>query len=163
MRTADLPPRLLPAALVGDPYPAGRGLPGVRGLCLFSYRAKGREIPGIREVKESTMNNAMKIVNLTPHVVNVVGEGACTLPPSGQVARVSSTTTEVRRVNGIPCSAVSYGKVEGLPEPEEGTLYVVSALVRAAVPHRTDVASPGELVRDNDGKPIGCRGLAVNG
>jgi hypothetical protein len=108
--------------------------------------------------------NTMKIVNLTPHVVNVVDEGACTLPPSGQVARVSSTTTEVRRVNGIPCSAVSYGEVQGLPEAEEGTLYIVSALVRAAVPHRRDVASPGELVRDPETKqPIGCRGLAVNG
>lgn len=105
----------------------------------------------------------LKIVNLTPHAISVVGDGACTLPPSGQVARVSSTTAEVRRVNGIPCYAVSYGEVQGLPEAEEDTLYVVSALVRAAVPHRTDVASPGELVRDNDGKPIGCRGLAVNG
>lgn len=105
----------------------------------------------------------MKLVNLTPHAINVVGDGAVTIPPSGAVARVTSTTSEVRRVNGIPCLAVSYGEVQGLPEAEEDTLYVVSALVRAAVPHRTDVASPGELVRDAEGKPLGCRGLAVNG
>jgi hypothetical protein len=109
--------------------------------------------------------NVMKIINLTPHTVNIVGEGACDLPPAppGTEARVSSTTTEVRRVNGIPCSAVAYGEVQGLPEPEEGTIYVVSAMVRSAVPSRTDVASPGEQIRDEKGRPCGCRGLIVNG
>ena len=105
----------------------------------------------------------INLVNLTPHAIVVVGDGAITVPPSGTVARVAATTAEVRRVNGIPCLAVSYGDVQGLPEASEGTMYIVSGLVRAAVPHRIDVASPGELVRDSEGKPLGCRGLAVNG
>jgi hypothetical protein len=62
----------------------------------------------------------------------------------------------------IPLVSVSYGKVEGLPEGVPGTLFVVSALVRAAVPDRTDVASPGDLVRDEKGAVIGCRNLVVN-
>jgi len=105
-----------------------------------------------------------KLVNLTPHTINIVGEGACDLPPAppGTEARVSCTLTEIRRVNGVPCHISSYGEVQGLPEPVEGTLYVVSAMVRAAVPDRRDVASPGEQVRDERGRPCGCRGLIVN-
>jgi len=56
----------------------------------------------------------------------------------------------------------SYGRVEGLPEPETGVLYLVSAVVRAAVPGRADVASPGDLVRDGEGNVIGCRHLILN-
>jgi len=57
---------------------------------------------------------------------------------------------------GVPLTRTTYGEVV------EGTLYVVSGLVRAAVPERTDVASPGELVRDALGVVTGCRGLVVN-
>jgi hypothetical protein len=64
--------------------------------------------------------------------------------------------------DGLPLYQAEFGEVEGLPEPAEGVLYVVSMLVRQAVPERTDVASPGELVRDEQGRVIGCRGLNVN-
>lgn len=62
----------------------------------------------------------------------------------------------------MPLSRTSYGAVEGLPEPKAGVIYIVSALVRAAVPGRLDVASPGELVRDAAGAVVGCKGLSVN-
>lgn len=158
----DVPLRLLPAALVGSPSPAGRGLSGVGGSASLATGAKGRGIPGIREVKE----NEHEHQDHQPHPAHREYRrgGGCDLPPSGQVARVSANTTELGRVNGIPCYAVTYGKVEGLPEPLEDTIFVVSALVRTAVPNRRDVASPGELVRDPETKqPVGCRGLAVNG
>jgi hypothetical protein len=51
-----------------------------------------------------------------------------------------------------------YGEVTDLPEPEEGTIYIVSGMVAAAAP-RPDVMSPGTLVRDDQGKPMGCLGL----
>ena len=103
----------------------------------------------------------MAFVNLTPHVLNVVGGPS--LPPSGAVARCASTTVEAGVVDGVALYRVQFGAVQGLPEPVEGTIYVVSALVRGAVPTRLDVASPGELVRGADGQPVGCRGLAING
>ena len=65
-------------------------------------------------------------------------------------------------VNGIALSRVTFGEVTGLPDPVEGTLYIVSALVRSALPARTDLASPGDLVRDAAGAVIGCKGLIVN-
>jgi len=104
-------------------------------------------------------------VNLTPHALQVFdlqGNFLVTLPPSGQVARCKATTSVVAIEEGIPLLTTVFGTVEGLPEPLEGTTYVVSLLIRSALPNRTDLASPGELLRDSAGQPLGCKGLAVN-
>lgn len=102
-------------------------------------------------------------VNLTPHSISVVdaaGAPTLTLPASGIVARCRATATETERVDDIPVFKTVYGEVEGLPEPEAGTLYVVSALVREAVKAtRSDVVSPAEFVRDSEGKILGCKGF----
>lgn len=114
----------------------------------------------------------MTFVNLTPHSVTVHGGDApLTVPPSGTVARVATATREVARVGGVPILAQEYGEVTGLPDQQDGVLLVVSALVRlasaaaraeAGMPPREDVVSPGELVRDAAGQPVGCRGLVVS-
>ena len=95
-------------------------------------------------------------INLTPHQINPVGGEA--IPPSGVVARCATTTQEV--APGFFSTA--FGAVENLPAPQPGVLLIVSALVRGAVPDRADVVSPGELVRDENGQPIGCKGFSVN-
>jgi len=41
-------------------------------------------------------------------------------------------------------------------------LYVVSALVRAALPARKDLASPAKLTRDGKGNITGCEALEVS-
>lgn len=80
----------------------------------------------------------MRLVNLTPHAVsmaNAAGEIIATIPPSGTVARVSSTPGGFFDwlVEGECPIAVHnapvWGEVEGLPDPQEDTLFVVSALV----------------------------------
>lgn len=111
-----------------------------------------------------TTLNATQVLNLTPHALNIhsLDGSVKTLPPSGQVARCSSTTTQVGEFDGLPLFSTTFGDVVGLPDPQDGVLMVVSALVRQAVPHRKDVVSPGELVRDADGNPVGCKGLTVN-
>ena len=105
-------------------------------------------------------------LNLTPHTLNIIrAEGPdLVLPPSGQIARVSMTRETVVGVDGIECHVSVPGPVEGLPYPEEGVVLVVSALVRThpSLAGRTDVASPGPLVRDEAGQPIGCQGLEYN-
>jgi hypothetical protein len=50
--------------------------------------------------------------------------------------------------------------VSGLPEPSRGTLYIVSSVVQAALPNRTDLVSPHDIMRDADGVVVGCRALA---
>jgi hypothetical protein len=101
------------------------------------------------------------LVNLTPHSVTIhAPNGAVvTLPPSEGIARVATEATQVGTVDGFPVYREEYGEVTGLPEPQEGTHYIVSALVRAASPDRGDLLSPGRLVRDDQGRVIGCEGF----
>jgi hypothetical protein len=86
----------------------------------------------------------MRFINLTPHAINLAnaeGEIISTIPASGQTARIASTQTVVGEVNGIPVRRTDWGKVEGLPEPQDGVVLVVSTLVAQAT-HRADVVSP---------------------
>ena len=99
------------------------------------------------------------IINLTPHAINLPDR---TIEPSGKVARCTEITNDAGRFEGIELITRQYGEVVDLPEPVDGDLLIVSALVRAARPGRLDLASPGDLVRDADGKIVGCKNLVVN-
>ena len=107
----------------------------------------------------------MTLVNLTPHALSlVVGSEAVTVPPSGTVARVSVTRESAGTVTvggvQVPLYRTTYGAVEGLPDPAPNTLFVVSAVVAAAARDRTDLVVPDDLVRDDQGRVVGARGLA---
>jgi hypothetical protein len=102
------------------------------------------------------------LTNLTPHAIHLHNAGHIETLPSVGVARVTETRAPVGAVDGLPLEVASHGAVEGLPEPREGVLLIVSAMVRSALPDRTDLASPGEVVRDAAGKVVGCRTLTVN-
>ena len=105
----------------------------------------------------------MKMINLTPHKISiVVSDGTIEIPPSGQVARCAAVQTAAGDANGIPLVRQVFGQVESLPEQEQGTIFIVSALVRAAESTRPDLASPGDLVRDSAGAVVGCRNLIIN-
>lgn len=111
-----------------------------------------------------------RVENLTPHAVKVIlGETAITFPPTGTVARVAAVRRNVGGLdlvrNGIPeipVCVVEYGEVQGLPDEMPGVFLIVSALVRQALPSRRDLLSPGELVRDENGQPVGCTGFDAN-
>jgi len=98
-------------------------------------------------------------VNLTPHAINF---GDRSIEPSGKIARCSEVSSEAGEHAGIKLIRRSYGKIVDLPEPKEGTIFIVSILVRQACPSRTDIASPGDLIRDNDGKIVGAINLVIN-
>lgn len=68
----------------------------------------------------------MKFANFTPHTI--VLNGGVELPSVG-VARVANTFSAFD-ANGV-CD-VHFGDIQGLPEPQEDTLFVVSALVLSA-------------------------------
>lgn len=104
----------------------------------------------------------MKYMNLTPHAITIMPDGSVPLvvPASGQLARVSTRTVQTGTVNGwIPVTETEYGSVEGLPAPEDGTIYIVSALVAGRCKERDDVFIPNESVRDDKGRIIGCKSL----
>ena len=102
------------------------------------------------------------ITNLTPHTLNLFdlgGNPVAEIPPSGEIARVKALREQIGDYERVPLFTTIFGEVDGLPAPKPNTIYVVSGLVRAAVPSRGDVFSPGELVRDDGGKVIGAKGL----
>lgn len=112
----------------------------------------------------SVMRTVKALRNLTPHAISLVipSGDVFTVEPSGAVARCQTVQTPAGELSGVPLVHVEYGEVTGLPAPADGTLYIVSALVRSALPERLDLASPGDLVRDGLGNVLGCRNLVLN-
>lgn len=116
----------------------------------------------------------MNLRNYTPHPLdihftNAAGEERVLIVPSRGDVRV----TEVREPrgvleDGIQLSAVSYGEITGLPaDLQPGDALIVSLLcvpaLRGRLPEGVTLLSPGPLVRDPQGRPVGCEGLTVWG
>lgn len=114
-----------------------------------------------------------RIINLTPHPINILDEEENEVEvfptfeivkgesiPNG-VARLETRTELVGTHCGVPITKTVFGEPKDLPEPEEGTLFIVSQLIKSALPHRTDLVVPAEVVRDDIGRIIGCRSLGV--
>lgn len=102
----------------------------------------------------------MKIINLTPHSITI---GDVTIHGTKTPARCD-TITEPFDLPGCPVPVVrqSFGDVHGLPDPEAGTIYIVSMPVYQAVGRsRNDVFVPGEQIRDETGGVVGCRSIAL--
>jgi len=106
--------------------------------------------------------------NLTPHTLNVRalnGTVIAIAPDSRGVARVvyDRLPPEQTTIGGHEVQisvAGSPREIVGLPEPEEGVILIVAKAVSDAAPAgRGDLMSPGRLLRDADGKVIGCDGL----
>ena len=122
----------------------------------------------------------MKMINLTPHKIVFRGEydplpgraSTLEIEPSGQIARVSMEYAEAEQIHvedgsffgaeggvhakieHVDTVRVSYGEIEGLPEPADGTIYIVSAIVAQAA-MRADVLSPDTgptAIRDENGQ-----------
>ncbi len=108
----------------------------------------------------------MEILNYTPHAITVVSdttEDGVTEFPSVGVARVSSTISRVGEHAGILFTRQSFGEVTGLPPQTKGVWLIVSRLVAAACPNRTDLLVPGNLIRDNEGRVTATESLeAIN-
>lgn len=108
----------------------------------------------------------MKIVNLTPHAITIIGENTIVIEPSGIVTRISATTKNCGTYFlddfnfDVPITVNSYTEVENLPKQVKGTIYIVSALVANAV-KRHDLYIPNETVRDDLGRIIGCKSLGM--
>ncbi|MFN2495172.1 MAG: hypothetical protein ABR608_04590 [Pseudonocardiaceae bacterium] len=136
-----------------------------------------RQVPSVRTIvwEELTVMCARLVVevppalvNLTPHPVLIKTATGVTvaIPPSGRVARCRTEPDRVLgtvQVDGHSVPLVVNdvtSAVLGLPEPEEGVLFVVSRLVALAAPLRRDMVFPHDPVRDETGRTTGCRALA---
>lgn len=106
----------------------------------------------------------MRLLNYTPHAINVYDSSRnlyLTIESSG-VARVDEKIIQLNKsIEKVPLVIKSYGEVIGLPEPREGTYYIVSTIVAQAVSHRKDLVVPSEPVRDLSGVMIGCQSFSI--
>ena len=102
-----------------------------------------------------------KIVNMTPHPIMIVtqaGQLVKRVETAGQI-RLASQTVAGKPIDGVPTTTTIFGEPVGLPASAPGTYYIVSQLVKSALPNRTDLLVPAEVVRDSSGNIIGCRSL----
>ena len=97
-----------------------------------------------------------KLINLTPHEVNLVQDETTTSYKSEGVVRVETESKQVGSVNGIGIFKTTFGAVEGLPAPQDEIFYIVSGLVLSACPERDDLLVPNDLLRNDKGLVIGC-------
>ncbi len=107
----------------------------------------------------------MKIVNLTPHTVNIKKQDGSidSYRPSGKVARIETNQTDNTTITDgsnakIDVFHTKYGKVTGIPKAEEGVIYLCSTQVEINT-KRQDVFSPGPPLRDEEKRVIACHGL----
>jgi len=111
--------------------------------------------------------NLINIINLTPHLVTIHGEDgqSCTLAPGGPAPRLAVTRQPAGAIMfagiTIPVCRPTLGETTGLPDAVAGIVLIVSALVAEANKTRSDLRSPGELVRDDTGVITGCKGVCT--
>lgn len=106
----------------------------------------------------------MRLINLTPHIVNIkTGLGdILDIAPSGTVARIMELREGRGYIRDIDITQVRYdpSMVTGLPEPKKDVIYIVSTMVLSACPTRSDIFAPGSPIRDDNGNIIACEGLS---
>lgn len=92
----------------------------------------------------------MKFMNLTPHTLTIEGVG--NLPPSGITARVTHERTPCTPIKtdtgSVRIIQQDYGPVQNIPDPQEGTVYIVSAVVVSAILAGDDQEMRNRLGRD---------------
>lgn len=114
--------------------------------------------------------NLAGLCNFTSRKIHLYNEDEtdCIVIPPHIDPSYDRITTSFR-----PIEAVSYGETidtavydiyhgnpRGLPDPVDKVLYIVSLPVALAYMHRTDVVIMHDLVRNEDGKVIGCKSFA---
>jgi hypothetical protein len=111
------------------------------------------------------MTVSCKIVNLTPHPVNIYNEEEskmiASFPSSGEARCAKRLKRLGMLANLIPIARTEFRDVCGLPPKTEGTYYIVSRYVFNACPDRGDLLMPDMLVRDENGLVIGCKVLSI--
>ena len=110
----------------------------------------------------------MKIINLTPHTITLLGEKEIKFESQG-VARAKQIETIAGEMEicgqKIPTVCMEYGEPEGLPEPKAGVCYIVSYITAMAAKvngrKTEDLLMTADLIRNDDGQIVGCKKFSV--
>lgn len=114
----------------------------------------------MQEPSDSGPAKATRIINLTPHAVTVSGPRGSLVLPSEGAARVADRATPSGGIGVVDVVEVSFGEVQGLPEPREGVVLLVSRVLALARPSRSDLVFPFGEIRDDNGAIVAVSALA---
>ena len=112
----------------------------------------------------------VELINKTPHKVvlfldnkqKVVLEAA-DKPVRVRVSSQNVGTLTTRDNKKVPLVLMVFSdKIENLPAPEDGKVFIVSRAVCEALPDRDDLAFVADTVRNKQGRIIGARSLILN-
>lgn len=114
----------------------------------------------------------MRLINVTGRDLNIYDKGGkeiVTIIPAEGAATVQVSRTECGEIGDFPLHRTEYGEIEGLPESEDGIVYIVNFFVLNALRYhgiqRNDCVSPDtafqSAVRDEAGHVIGIRGFQM--
>ncbi|HEY8343299.1 MAG TPA: hypothetical protein VIK75_09975 [Calditerricola sp.] len=106
-----------------------------------------------------------RLRNLTAHPVYIYVDGfeaPITIPPDPQgPARVMVRHNKVAEVAGVPVWITEPMSIVGLPDPDPDTGLIVSKVVGDVMRGlRHDLLVPDVILRDENGRIIGARGLS---
>lgn len=94
------------------------------------------------------------------NLYNMAGKYINNIPMSDKPVPMYEKETEPCGIlRGIPLVTQDFRHIENLPEPKEGTYYIVLKPIALGCPKRKDLLIPGPLVRNDRGEPCGYRGL----
>lgn len=132
------------------------------GRCSLATKEDFEKFYALKKEKKQVFENyssKTKIINLTPHDINI--QGLEPISSSGK-ARCKEKNEVIGKVGEIDIIKKEFGEVEGLPPIEDiNVIYIVSLPIAQAVKGiREDCYIPGEIIRDNSGKIVGCKNLA---
>lgn len=123
--------------------------------------------------------------NYTPHPINIYnheGHQVMEIPPIGEITRVTWDIEDkgwiwVASINGVPLPKPqkvpvthrTYNSIHQVPLEDPVSINITSTMVRDRLEtldeysHRSDIACPGPLLRDEEGGIYGCTGLNYGG
>jgi hypothetical protein len=104
-----------------------------------------------------------KFVNLIGHDITISGYG--TLPKSDNPCYVETEQMIIGKLAGIPIVKTNFIKLANLPDPEEGTYFIVNRITMDYIPFlREDifcVDTGPSAVRDENGQVVAVTQLSI--
>lgn len=122
--------------------------------------------PGMSPATWGPCENPPRVEMHREQIGTVYREFAWSSPNEPRMFAPDGTSRPVREERGgmsLPVFRTEPGEVVGLPEPEDGTFYIVSRVIAEACRERGDLLIPDDAVRNAAGQIVACKALAVIG
>jgi hypothetical protein len=104
-----------------------------------------------------------KFVNLLGHDITISGHA--TLPKCDNPCRVETQQMIIGKLGGVPIAKTEFMKIVNLPEPEDGTYYIVSRIAMDYVPFKREdvfcVDTGSTAIRDENGQVVAVTQLSI--